>query len=975
MSEGLKTLKAGEYLFLQGESGHELYFLKSGVLEVILAPSNMEITPEAVTKHGQTIETFDQPGQLVGEISPILNCPRTASVRVAQDATLLAADMRPGAFESALRARPTLGIKIAEELARRVNKTNDRLKKQDMRLLRFLEELRVSLNSFQESGGTSCDTSTPELAGNLFIELANLSGTLSTLPADLPVSLALPYEQAGAFFSYFGGVSFQGGSGAQTQAASVADALAKVQGKKYPAGTNLCTSGEVANELFILLQGKLDVVVGRRTIQSVAGRGNMLGEMAFLLKTRRTASVIAVEPSMVLAVPFDKMEPLFARVPQLLVLMLKQLAGRLLQVDTLLQKSTWRTMFFSEVLPAFAQTLKASAEGLPASLPEGVRDAAHKSMALIEEAVNVMSKGGGADVAEAPFTLAEICSGEKLPPPAQVQDLQETPPGPDSPMEHVDFVLSLSDNRKIFGPPQTPRSRFAQYLNVDEQSLILGRIVGKIGQSGTYVEVSLSEDGTDETRKKLAEQISGAVGVPYFLFSKSPNRWLYRHEGSGGSAAVSAEAIPHAEQLLAPLAKAERASLPPLDRARTRRLHLEAMTSILESHWSAPGQFTELNPSETALIQFGATGETSTDRLKLDVPPGRTQVTVTDFAKRVVVQLAGGEMAVMGGVAAAKKLLPEKEKQIAELIENRKKAYADNQVPYEDAREGPLLQQIEKMTGLQRLKDKGAQTGEALRDFAAAEKDTEKLLDERNAFVTQKIKGDPGRKALSAIKAVEDQIRAALREKFDLVEAVQKPAAEADAQKEKDAPALLPINLLNGFRDLLTDFYARIRQAVQAESIDVTPLYSEGVRIYSGRDVGIALQKILEKDKSLPSGQDFPPILRLPGEGYSIYSPEWNVLIVPLFHATDPFQMMAHGVGELRWSRIPDSERKKYQKALKGGSSVKMDQLGIYFAREYRQLLDDKDVDEGSAKFIRDVMMAAPPPAAAPAPAAGTKSK
>lgn len=969
MAEGLKTLQPGEYLFLQGEPGHELYFLRTGALEVVLSPANMTLTAADVTKHGQVIDTFDQTGQLVGEISPILNCPRTASVRALKESTLLVADMRPAAFENALRTRPALGIKIAEELARRVNKTNERLKKQDLRLLRFLDEMKVAMTAFEQSHGSVIDTSVPEYSGNLFLEFAKLSTSLSSLPPDLPVSLALPYDQAGIFFSYFGGVSFNT-SGAQAQTSGVAEALAKVQGKKYPAGAVLCTSGEVAQELFILLQGRLNVVVGRRTIQTVEGRGNIVGEMAFLLKTRRTASVIAVEPSMVLAVPFDKMEPLFKRVPQLLVLMLQQLAGRLLQIDSLLQTSTWRNVFFGELLPNFAKTLKASSESLPQSLPEEARNAALKSVALIEEAVASMAKSGAQDLTGAPFTMEELSSGASMKSAVTVDDLQDTPPGLESPREHSDFVLCPSDNRRVFGPPQTPRSRFAQYLNVDEKSLVHGRIVGKIGQSGTYVEMSLDEDGTDESRKKLAEQISAALGISHFLFTKPPNRWLYRHDG--GSGAVSAEAIPRADQLLEPLSKSDRQSLTPLDRARARRLYLEALTTILESHWSSPGQFTELSAAELLLIQFGAMGDGSGDRLKLDAPPGRTVLTMVEFTKRVVVQLAGGEMAVMGGVAAAKLKLPEKEKQIAELVESRKKAYADLQIAYEDSREGPLLQQIEKMTAQTRLKEKGGVSGEGLRDFASVEKETEKMFDERNAFVTGNLKGDPGRKALAQLKGIEDQLRTALREKMDLVEASQKPQAEQEAEKEKEAAQTIPMNLLNGFRDLLTDFYARLRQTLQPDNQDVSPILSEGVRIYTGRDVGIAIQKILEKDKTLPPSTEFPSILRLPGEGYSIYSPEWNILIVPLYHSADPFQTMAHGIGEWRWSRLPESERKKYQKALKGGSSIKLDQLGIYFAREYRLLLDEKDVDEGSAKFINGVLSA--PSAAAPAPAGG-KSK
>src|SRR3989338_8379209 len=591
MTEGLRTIKPGEYLFLQGQEGHELYFLKSGALDVVLAPAHSEITAEAVTQHGQVIETFDRPGQLVGEISPILNCPRTASIRARTESAVLAADMRPGAFENALRAKPALGIKIAEELARRVNKTNDRLKKQDMRLLRFLEEVRIALSDFGQNFGAEIDTDPAELSGNMFIELSRLATTLNTLPADLPVSLALPYDQAGAFFAYFGGITFQS-AGSQAHAASVAQALAKVQGKRFSAGQMLCACGEEAKELFILLQGKLNVVVGRRTIQTVEGRGSMVGEMAFLLKTRRTASVIAVEPSMVLAVPFDKMEPLFARVPQLLVLMLRQLANRLLQIDVLFQKSTWRGAFFGELLPAFAQTVKAAADGLPESVPEAARGSAGRSGALVQEAVNAMTKGGSEDAVAMPFGLDELVSGSKLPPPAGGDDLQENPPGADSHLEHANFVLCLSDQRKVFGPANTPRSQFAAHLSVDEKSLIYGRLIGKVGQTGSYAEVLLDDEGTPDSRRHLTEQVSMSIGIPIVLFSKPPSRWMYRYDAGVGTGAISADAIPRADHLLAAIVKIQRQSLTPLDRSRARRLYLEAVTSTLESHFPAPSQFT-----------------------------------------------------------------------------------------------------------------------------------------------------------------------------------------------------------------------------------------------------------------------------------------------------------------------------------------------------------------------------------------------
>ncbi len=958
MREAVKELKQGQYLFLQGHMGNELYFLKSGALDVILSPSSPDLTESEVQSQGQVIDRFDQPGQMIGEISPILQCPRTASVRAAQDSVLQVADMTSSTFENAVRLKPMLGIKIAEELARRISKTNEKLKKQDMRLLRFLEEVRVALSAFFNDLPSSVDLSNPELAGNVFLTLSKLSLLTKVFPADLPVSLALPYDQVGAFFSYFGGVTFES-SKLLAHAASAAEALAKVQGKRYASGEFLCTSGEEARELFILLQGRLDVVVGRRTIQTIQGRGNMVGEMAFLLKTRRTASVIAVDSAVVLAVPFEKMEPLFKRVPQLLMLMLRQLAVRLLRVDVLVQKSTWRNLFFNEILPAFVESIKSSVDAFPASFDDAAKTMGQKASSNIQAAAAAMAKTNEQDAAHPPFPLAELV-GRVRPPEVATEDLSETPPPADSHLEHVDFVLSPSDGRRLFGPTLTPKSRFAQYLNVGEESLVQGRVVGRPGQIGTYAELSIPAEGTDDDRRKLAESAGQALGVSHIMIVHPTRRWIYVVEGRGG-AAVSAESIPNAAHYLELMSKMDRSSFTQLERSRARRLYLESVTSILESHWSSPGRFTDLTPAESALLQAAAFGEAA-EKLKLDPPGNRPHRSLIDFAKAVVVQVAGGEGAVMGGVESAKIQLPEKEKKLAELMESRKKAYADNQIPFEDQREGPLVSQIDKMAQSQRLKDSGQLSGDGLRDFAATEKETEKMLDLRNAFVMQQLKGDAARKALTQIKAIEDQVKLVLKEKFELMEIMNRPQGD-DEKKAKSGALLLPVNLLNEFRDLLVTFFARIRQTLQPENQDVTPLLADDVRLYTGRDVGIAIQKILERDKSLAALGDFPPVIRIPGEGYSIYSPEWHVLIVPLFHLVDSFQMMAHGIGEWRWSKIPEADRKKFQKAVKGGNTIRLDQLGIYFARDYRLFLDEKDVEDSSAQFIQAAMVAGPAPA------------
>jgi putative ABC transport system ATP-binding protein len=71
-------LGAGEILFRQGERGELIYHVGSGLLEVYreLADGGTEVLARV------------EPGNYVGELGPILNLPRSASVRALQDSDL-----------------------------------------------------------------------------------------------------------------------------------------------------------------------------------------------------------------------------------------------------------------------------------------------------------------------------------------------------------------------------------------------------------------------------------------------------------------------------------------------------------------------------------------------------------------------------------------------------------------------------------------------------------------------------------------------------------------------------------------------------------------------------------------------------------------------------------------------------------------------------------------------------------------------
>jgi len=78
------TLAAGEILFRQGERGELIYHVESGRLEVYreLADGNVEVLAQLGS------------GNYVGELGPILNLPRSASVRALEDTVVIGYTVR-----------------------------------------------------------------------------------------------------------------------------------------------------------------------------------------------------------------------------------------------------------------------------------------------------------------------------------------------------------------------------------------------------------------------------------------------------------------------------------------------------------------------------------------------------------------------------------------------------------------------------------------------------------------------------------------------------------------------------------------------------------------------------------------------------------------------------------------------------------------------------------------------------------------
>ncbi|MDX8378285.1 MAG: cyclic nucleotide-binding domain-containing protein [Mariprofundales bacterium] len=90
--------------------------------------------------------------------------------------------------------------------------------------------------------------------------------------------------------------------------------------KRFSAGENVLTMGDVANSLFFILRGEVNVLAPYKGIMqqvAVIKSGEMFGELAYFIGCKRTASVIAAEDSTLLELSYKAMDTLLNDLPAL----------------------------------------------------------------------------------------------------------------------------------------------------------------------------------------------------------------------------------------------------------------------------------------------------------------------------------------------------------------------------------------------------------------------------------------------------------------------------------------------------------------------------------------------------------------------------------------------------------------------------------------------------------------------------------
>src|SRR6195952_5331446 len=108
-------VKAGEYVFREGDLGTEMYIINEGKVEILNQVGDEE----------QVLALLEK-GDFFGEMSVLEDLPRAASARAVTDVRLL--QINGSTFDQLLQGNPEIAVRMMRKLSRRLRETDEMLK-------------------------------------------------------------------------------------------------------------------------------------------------------------------------------------------------------------------------------------------------------------------------------------------------------------------------------------------------------------------------------------------------------------------------------------------------------------------------------------------------------------------------------------------------------------------------------------------------------------------------------------------------------------------------------------------------------------------------------------------------------------------------------------------------------------------------------------------------------------------------------
>jgi len=115
--------------------------------------------------------------------------------------------------------------------------------------------------------------------------------------------------------------------------------------RSFSRGDVIFTEGDDPTELFVVASGRIAIanrsVDGRESVVALMETGDLFGEMPLFDGLARSAEARALEPSEVIAIPYEPLRALYEAQPELLWNVVALLAGRLRSTDEALADSVF----------------------------------------------------------------------------------------------------------------------------------------------------------------------------------------------------------------------------------------------------------------------------------------------------------------------------------------------------------------------------------------------------------------------------------------------------------------------------------------------------------------------------------------------------------------------------------------------------------------------------------------------------------
>ncbi len=361
----------GTVVCLQGQPADCLYVMRRGRVGVYINIDCDQPTAEQVLSDGVRVGTLEHEDHFIGEGGLFLSRRGASLIALTDGTTIEHVPLGGAGLRQVMLEQPPIGLKLCRSLAERLREVTERVREVCTvaeSVTRRSDQLSVNLAELMQKV-TSLSVTLPALAQIVM----DFSESPLCVKGEL---LARQRNDTTIFFS----------QAARQQRSGVV---------RLKAGEVLCEEGRMGRALFLVRQGELRVTTGKVTVGYV-GRNEIVGEIAVLLKElpKRSATVTAVENTVLNAIPALRFHSLAIERPAILVALAQTLAGRLDTTNRLVCQRSRSSGNVLEMLAGGCDSYESQFRQLARGLRNvaGAEELAGQAEDLAQKAVRVRSE-------------------------------------------------------------------------------------------------------------------------------------------------------------------------------------------------------------------------------------------------------------------------------------------------------------------------------------------------------------------------------------------------------------------------------------------------------------------------------------------------------------------------------------------------------------------------------------------------------